>query len=143
MPFLKLLTLECQNTEDDTGDDEAYIRINGRRVWGSEINDNETRNLSDVERTEFVDNCRIDLYDKDDRRWFDPDDHLGTQYVWARQAGRGASKVCRSTVLGGVISSIVGLRVPKKPLPSSWSRFVGMTAGFLSATSRCNLIFFH
>jgi hypothetical protein len=80
MPFLKLLALECHNTEDNTGPDEAYLRINGRRVWRGKINDGETRDLSDVNRTEFVDNCRIDLYDKDfGLGGLDPDDHLGTQ----------------------------------------------------------------
>ena len=89
MPFLKLISLECHNTEDDTGEDEAYIRINGRQVWRDKINNNETRDLSGVDRTEFVDNCRIDLYDKDVGFFIDPDDHLGTQYVWVRQADRG------------------------------------------------------
>jgi hypothetical protein len=34
MPFLKLISLECLETEDYTGSDEVYIRINGRRMKG-------------------------------------------------------------------------------------------------------------
>ncbi len=88
MPFLKLISLECHDTEDDTGADEAYIRVNGRKVWSADINDGQTQDLGKVERIEFVDNSRIDLYDGD-TGVFDPDDHLGTQYVWNRQADRG------------------------------------------------------
>jgi hypothetical protein len=88
MPYLKLISLECHDTEDDTGADEAYIRINGRRVWKGNINDNQSKDLGSVERIEFTENSRIDLYDED-VGGFDPDDHLGTQYVWARQVDHG------------------------------------------------------
>ena len=89
MPFLKFVSVECHNTEDDTGADEAYIRVNGRKIWNAKINDVQTKDLSGVERIEFTDNARIDLYDEDVGTIFDPDDHLGTQYVWAKQTDRG------------------------------------------------------
>ena len=90
MTFLKLISLECHNTEDDTGADEAYIRINGKGVWKGDINDNKTKDLGRVKRVEFSENCRIDLYDEDvGATWGDPDDHLGTAYVWARQVQEG------------------------------------------------------
>jgi hypothetical protein len=93
MPFLKLIALECHDTEDNTGADEAYIRVNGRRVWKERINDGRSKDLAGVERIEFVDNCRIDLYDEDVGTFLDPDDHLGTAYVWARQVDQGMQHI--------------------------------------------------
>jgi len=90
MPFLRLQSLECHQTETITGPDKAYLRVNGRTVWGPQkINDHESKDLGGVDRIEFAENCRIDLYDKDTRLPGDPDDHLGTAYVWSRQVGEG------------------------------------------------------
>ena len=90
MPTLVLLNLECHDTEDDSGGDEAYLRINGGKVWGpTNINDGQTKDLGGVGPFPFVENIRIDLYDEDLGHWPDPDDHLGTQYVWKGQSGQG------------------------------------------------------
>ena len=35
----------------------------------------------------------MDLYDKDVGGPLDPDDHLGTQYVWARQVNKGEQRL--------------------------------------------------
>ncbi|WP_260675947.1 hypothetical protein [[Scytonema hofmanni] UTEX B 1581] len=34
MPRLRLISLYCQTTEDNTGADEAYLAVNGRQVGG-------------------------------------------------------------------------------------------------------------
>jgi hypothetical protein len=34
MPTMRLLRLVCNNPEDSTGDDQVYLHVNGKRVWG-------------------------------------------------------------------------------------------------------------
>ena len=84
MLILRLNSLQCHNTETITGPDKAYIIVNGNIVWGpKKINDDQSKDLEGIS-IEFSDNCKIELYD-DDSLPGDPDDHLGTAYVWARQ----------------------------------------------------------
>ncbi len=89
MPSVRLLSLVCNTTEDSTGPDEAYIRVKGTRVWGpNSMNDGDSADLSGVEAIPFTDSARIELYDQD-TGWLDDDDHLGTTYAYANQAGQG------------------------------------------------------
>jgi subtilisin family serine protease len=88
-PRLRLLSLECFSTEDWTGPDEAYLTVNGERIWGpSTVSPGELRTLSSVPPIRFRRRARIDLYDQD-AGWPDEDDHLGAHYVWASQAEHG------------------------------------------------------
>lgn len=85
MPTLKLKTLTCHETEDNWGSDDAYIRVNGQKVWGpKEMDDNQTRTLN--KDVPFTTRADIDLFDEDDT---DPDDHLGVHVAWEKETGQG------------------------------------------------------
>ncbi len=89
MPQLKLFSLVCHGTEDWTGADEAYLLLNGQRIWGPEsMNDNDVENLGNLPTYPFQNSVRIELYDQDTGGW-DNDDHLGTTYARAIEAGIG------------------------------------------------------
>lgn len=87
---LRLLTLTCHKTEDITGADSAYLKINGAIVWGPEqINDNEKRNLANSPVIKFADTIKVELYDQDMGLVFDKDDHLGSVTISAEDSGKG------------------------------------------------------
>lgn len=89
MPSLRLISIVCNDTEDVSGADEPYLRAAGRTVWGPQsLNDRESADLRDVALLPFRRSIRIDLYDED-AGWWDDDDHLGTTYAYASQAGAG------------------------------------------------------
>lgn len=90
MANLRLISLVCNATEDNTGADETYLHVEGKRVWGpTSMNDTESKDLKEVPLIPFRYRVRIDLYDQDAGGWFDKDDHLGTTYVSADQADAG------------------------------------------------------
>ena len=78
---LILKTLVCQVTEDDTGSDEAYIKVNGEKVWGRCNMDNGyTRHILEESTGHYITvpvykSVRIELFDYDPIK----DDKLG---VW-------------------------------------------------------------
>ena len=87
MTTLKIKSLYCETTEDNSGPDEAYLVVNGEQVWGAQsINDREPRPI-DIE-IDFSTSAEIKLYDED-TGIFDKDDHLGTVTVTADLAGQG------------------------------------------------------
>ena len=69
-------TLECVTTEDWTGGDEVYIRVNGRTIWSSadSINDGESLAVNRIVNSGDT----VSLYDDD---WPDGDDLLGSDIV--------------------------------------------------------------
>lgn len=88
MPILKLKTLECKVTEDHTGADEAYLKVNGNKVWGpKKMNTNDSKAI-DLDFP-FTTNISVALYDEDVGGSIDPDDDLGTVVARADQAGEG------------------------------------------------------
>ena len=90
MPKLRLISLHCTRTEDDTGPDEAYLEVRGQRRWGVvSMNDNDSADLSGVPLSPFTKRARIDLWDEDTGIPFDEDDHLGRTYARAADAGCG------------------------------------------------------
>ena len=90
MPNLRLISLNCLETEDNWGGDHAYLKVNGILVWGPDrINDNQSRDLAAVGNLPFEGSASIELWDKDDG---DPDDHLGTNVAWASKAGAGTQE---------------------------------------------------
>ncbi len=92
MPKLRLISLYCQTTEDNTGADEAYLVVNGQQVGGvNSINDREARSLTYIEPISFTTSAEIKLYDQD-TGIFDKDDHLGTLKATASQAGKGEQR---------------------------------------------------
>ena len=91
---LHLLTLTCRETEDLTGADSAYLKINGAIIWGPEqINNNQVRNLASSQAVRFTDTAKIDLYDQDLGLIFDKDDHIGGATISAEDAGKGTKEV--------------------------------------------------
>lgn len=91
---LHLISLHCRETEDITGADETYIKINGAIVWGPEsINNNETRNISEAPVTPFATTIRVELYDQDLGLVFDEDDHIGGAEINNSLAGQGNREV--------------------------------------------------
>jgi hypothetical protein len=87
MPTLRLKSLYCETTEDSAGPDEAYLIVNGKKVWGIQtINDREPRPIN--KDVKFSTSAEIKLYDAD-TGVFDKDDHLGTVTVSSKLAGQG------------------------------------------------------
>jgi len=82
---LRLISLVCHTTED-SGDDEAYLRIRGNRVWGGEMSNEQEVDLSGLPLINFRNRARIELYDEDSP---DADDHLGTTYARRSHIGQG------------------------------------------------------
>ncbi len=90
MPQLRLISLVCHTTEDSTGADETYLLLNGQRVWGPQsMNDGDPASLNGLPQYPFQQSVRIELYDQDAGGWIDKDDHLGTIYARAFEAGKG------------------------------------------------------
>ena len=84
MPRLKLNELQCTKTEDNLGNDEAYLRVNGSVVWGPvDINDGQNRNLTPVTPISFFGAAIVELFDQDVGGIFDPDDFLGANTISA------------------------------------------------------------
>lgn len=76
MPKLKLLELRCTESED-SGGDEAYITVEGKKVWSTEnIEDGESVSLRAVKAVEFSGEVTVALWDED-KGLFDSDDSLG------------------------------------------------------------------
>ena len=82
---VRLVRLECHNTEDSTGADEAYLNYNGNRVFGiKKINDGQSRNIGVVKSLSGT--ATVSLYDED---WPDGDDFLGSIIIRADERGTG------------------------------------------------------
>ncbi|MCW8796261.1 MAG: hypothetical protein OQK67_04280 [Chlorobium sp.] len=94
---LHLIGLVCNETEDWSGADSAYLRVNGIRVWGPvRMNNGDAKVLTDVPPIEFTDVAGISLFDKDSGASFvsddvplDGDDSLGKVSIPASLAGQG------------------------------------------------------
>jgi hypothetical protein len=84
---LKLHSIFCKTTEDNTGADEPYLLVGNRKIWGSQsMNDNESEDLTMVPEVAFTRSIRLSLYDQDSG-FFDKDDFLGSWVVWAGETG--------------------------------------------------------
>jgi hypothetical protein len=90
MAVLTLKNLYCIETEDWTGADEPYLRVNGSTKWSGSLNDGQTADI--ISRTQFNNQAVISLYDRD-FGWFDGDDWLGTRRVNSSEIGFGEQQV--------------------------------------------------
>lgn len=91
MTTLKLVSLECHTTEDSSGADEPYLRVNGNNVWGPiSLNDGQSATIN--LQVDFTDSAEIKLYDQDVGSFFDTDDHLGTLTANLGQLGQGEQR---------------------------------------------------
>lgn len=96
---LHLIGLACKETEDFTGADSAYLRVNGIRVWGPvRMNNGDAKTLTDVPPIEFSGNAKVALFDKDSgasidyyvgNQPLDEDDELGVATISSALAGAG------------------------------------------------------
>ncbi|MFA5387889.1 MAG: hypothetical protein WC322_05930 [Candidatus Paceibacterota bacterium] len=106
---LHLVALTCRETEDVTGADSAYLKINGAIVWGPEqINDNEKRSLANAPVVKFADTIKVELYDQDLGLVFDKDDHLGSATISSEDSKKGIKEV---KIKGDGASYIISYRV--------------------------------
>lgn len=82
---VKLVRLVCQQTEDSTGADEAYLNYNGHRVWGIvKINDGQARTLGIIRP--LSGQATVSLFDEDSP---DADDWLGDVVIRAGEVNQG------------------------------------------------------
>lgn len=92
MATLTLKNLYCIETEDWTGADEPYLRVNGSTKWKGSLNDEEDVDLFNKSgnplQISFNGQATISLHD-DDFGWFDDDDFLGSWKVSSQEIGRG------------------------------------------------------
>jgi hypothetical protein len=88
---IELLSLTCHDTEDTFGHDEAYLTVNGVKVWGDvdmiEGSRAELRTTVGFDQKAFV-----RLYDADTGLPGDRDDHLGTVIVKGNQVNHGTQE---------------------------------------------------
>ena len=77
--LLQLKRIKCHTTEDNTGRDEVYIKLDGARVWEPwSMNDGDEETLEGaIPPREFEESISVELWDHD-QGWGDDDDHLGT-----------------------------------------------------------------
>lgn len=94
MATLTLKNLYCIETEDSTGADEPYLRVNGSKKWSSNsLNTGEDVDLFDRNgnplQINFSAQAVISLFDSDGNHWYDRDDFLGSWTVTNQDIGRG------------------------------------------------------
>lgn len=92
MSNLRLISLYCEETEDNAGADEAYLLVNGQQVGGvNSINNRESRDLTYIGLIPFSTTAEIRLFDED-TGVFDDDDALGTLTADSNQVGQGEQR---------------------------------------------------
>lgn len=80
MPHLKLVSLFCEDQEDDIGGDEPYLIIEGKKIDCAPMKEGDTKDLSQVGLFKFDGNIVVRLWDED---WPDSDDNLGMNTIKA------------------------------------------------------------
>ncbi len=88
---LHLLDLESTDQEDDYGSDEAYLTVNGQKVWETDNFDPRDIRLVDF-RFNFDEVVTVEAWE-DDGGLTGGDDHMGTWYMWAAETGQGVKTV--------------------------------------------------
>ena len=81
-PRLEIIAIKCFEQEDNTGDDAAYIIVNGVIVWGPKAMDTDQHRHVGV-TVQFAERAQIILMEDDD----DPDDKLGSHEIRAADVG--------------------------------------------------------
>lgn len=87
---IELISLTCHDTEDSFGHDEAYLTVNGVRVWG-DVDMIEGSRAELRTAVGFDQKALVRLYDADTGIW-DRDDHLGTVTVKGSQVNQGTQE---------------------------------------------------
>ena len=93
MAILTLKNLYCRDTEDWTGADEPYLRVNNSTKWSGSLNTNQSVDLFNNKgqplQINFTGQAIISLWESDGNHWYDRDDFLGSWKVTNRDIGRG------------------------------------------------------
>lgn len=89
MPACRIKNVHCGVTEDDLGVDETELRVSGTRYHSFRNNMNNGQDWPINFDVPFSTRCRIEVWDLDAGRWWDPHDRLGTHIVNAEQQGKG------------------------------------------------------
>lgn len=98
MAKLRLQSIVCHRPDDFPGVDEAYILVNGKKVWAHTMPRDAVEDLTAVGDIAFSAKARIDLYDLDEPAG--ADDHLGTIYAPRTIAGTGEHEYEFQTLKG-------------------------------------------
>lgn len=85
MAALHLNSITCFEQEDTWGDDDAYIKIDGNRVWGPYDMDDDQSRPVDVWHN-FTTSALVELMEEDD---IDNADRLGEFTATTAQVGAG------------------------------------------------------
>ena len=85
---LVLERLQCIETEDWTGADDADLVVGGEHVWSGKMNNGQTVSLNI--RRPMTGNVRIELYEIDSSMWGDEKDYLGSITVSSSLKGMGS-----------------------------------------------------
>ncbi|MEU9858028.1 hypothetical protein [Streptomyces sp. NPDC047974] len=82
---LKLYSLGCRKTEDATGMDDIYIRVDGVTRWSGRITDGQTVDISSIDTIVYGDDqqVNIEIYEQD----VEGDDFLGWNPVTNQTPG--------------------------------------------------------
>lgn len=89
MPILKLNALHCEVTEDDLGSDEVALRVSGTRYHEFKRSMNNGQDWPLDAQIPFTTRARIEVWDLDAGRWWDPHDRLGVHIANAEHQGKG------------------------------------------------------
>ncbi|MCI1780025.1 MAG: hypothetical protein LKI53_08755 [Bacteroidales bacterium] len=77
--YLKFEKIKCNSTEGWVTDDQIYLKVNGKKVFGNyEMGKGKTIDLTKTKGVSFTNSVELKLYDHDA---FDPDDFLGSNTV--------------------------------------------------------------
>jgi hypothetical protein len=89
MPVLRLISIKCIRQEDWTGDDSAYLVVNGTKVWGREsMDDDQTRLIN--KDVLFNRRASLKLMEHD---WPDNDDFLGEHLLTRADIDKGEQEI--------------------------------------------------
>lgn len=89
MAVLRIVAIKCDKQDDYWGDDNVYIFVNGKRLWGPTFMDGDGRFVPVNRDFVFKRTARIELFDQDanyDNGGGD-DDRLGILTVSASDVG--------------------------------------------------------
>ncbi|MER7056884.1 MULTISPECIES: hypothetical protein [unclassified Streptomyces] len=91
MAKLNLATIQCHSTTSGPGDDDVYIRVDGKMVWPSttypsyqEMGNDDSEEIN--ETISFTNKAKVTVRDYDD---VSPDDSIGSFWVHDSLAGTG------------------------------------------------------
>ena len=89
MPQLILENIQCYETTDGPGEDEAYITIRGKNIWSADMNTDDKKPINKT--VNFERHIEVQLWEEDS--WPSNDDFIGRFTVYDGQQGRGEQNI--------------------------------------------------